>query len=794
MTPVKNLSIEFNGLLETIRAYLPQANIERLKEAFSFAMKAHEGQLRRSGEPYIIHPLKTMEILTKFHVDEDTLIAAMLHDVPEDTPHPLDEVEKKFGKKIAYLVEGITKLSKVHYRHDMETRQIESLKKLFIHCAEDLRVILIKLADRLHNMRTLHYHAEERKRIRIARETLEIYVPIANLLGISEIRSELEDLCFEHLYPEECKKLQMELQEGVEERNFILDEMIHLTERELKKNGIEAEIVGRQKTLYSLYRKLQIKKTLGNIDDIIAIRLVVSTRKDCYTALGIVHRLFKPKHGSFKDYIAVPKPNGYQSIHTTVFGINSGTVEYQIRTKYMHLEAEYGIAAHYFYKYSNERELATLMRQRATWVQRILEIQKDTDRNFLENLKLDVFQDRIFVFTPKGDVIDLPKGACMLDFAYAIHTDIGNHAVKAEMNGITYPLSTPLSTGDTVRVVTSKQQRPEREWMNFARTHLAYNKIRAELHKLPYEEKLLAGKRALQKAFDHLGKNFIDELSGKRLKKFAERFSIHTLDDLLVAVGDGTLHPKEIINMLYEDSPAKYSMTLRIGKELPMIRKKGFLSRIGLRILGDNRKGEFREIIRTLNAQKIPVVKFEIDRPWYLKKDRCRLSVLVRDFNELSQVFESIEHLEGIQKISRTFLRRKIIFYFWSFITFAVWAAHPFVIDIISNLDEFGLQESFLGIHHHYISNILLYTGLFSLFALLVYIRRLARRSFPELQETKFFWPTIFTLATLALFTIIVETVIFELRFNWVFVLGIILLVYTLLLNEYLRYKEEQFS
>lgn len=775
---------EIENLIEKIRSYLPDANFERIRKAFSFAQKAHEGQLRRSGENYVVHPLRTTEILTELHVDEDTLVASLLHDVPEDTTVALPDIEREFGKKISYLVDGITKLSKVHYRHDMEGRQVESLKKLFIHSAEDLRVILIKLADRLHNMRTLQFIAEEKKRTRIARETLEIYVPIANLLGISEIRAELEDLAFQYLYPVEAARLKQELEETVEERNFILDEMIHLTERELKKNKIDAEIIGRQKTLYSTFRKLQIKKTLTNIDDLIAIRVVVPTRKDCYVVLGIIHKLFKPKPTTFRDYIAVPKPNGYQSIHTSVFGINSSILEYQIRTRYMHLEAEYGIAAHYFYKYSNEQELAQIMRQRSSWVQRILDVQKDHDnKNFLKNLKLDIFQDRIFVFSPKGDVVDLPKGAVALDFAYAIHTEIGNHAIKAEVNGIECPMTTVLATGDTVHVITSKHQRPEREWLNYVRTNLAFNRIRAFLKKLPNEEKLSVGKRFLQREFNYLGKNFIDELSTKRIKRLYEYFQIKTLEDLLIMVGEGSLQPKEILAILYEENILEKPRLLRLSKG------EGRPTKVGLRILGSNEHGAFREIIRQINSLKIPIFKMKIDRPWYLDEDRLTLTLLIKNYDELSQVFEGIENIEGISKITRSFFWRKYIFYLWSFLTVGIWVAHPIMIQYLQKLSKAGIMES-----RHALSIVpalLLYGGLFMLFGLLFYLRKITARSFPELEETKYFWPTVFGLITFALFTIIGEIVFFDLTFNWVNVLGLILVVYAIFIVEFLRYRNE---
>ncbi|MEK7524380.1 MAG: RelA/SpoT family protein [Patescibacteria group bacterium] len=775
-----------NELLEKIHGYSSEIDLSRIKSAYEFAKKAHQGQLRQSGEPYLMHPMRTVQILTNFRVDEDTLAAAFLHDVPEDTDIPISEIERLFGSKIAYLVDGITKLSKVHYRERMEQRQIESLKKLFIHSAQDLRVILIKLADRLDNMRTLNFIAGENKRHRIARETLEIYVPIANLLGIGEIRTELEDLCFEHLFPMDFAHLKREVEENLEERDFILKEMIHLTEKELQKRNLEAEIIGRPKTLYSIYRKLQTKQTLNNIDDLLAIRVMVPTRSDCYNMLGIVHQLFKPKIGRMKDYIAVPKPNGYQSLHTTVFGLSGSIAEFQIRTRYMHLEAEYGIAAHYFYKYSDEQELANIMQQKSSWVQRILEMQKDNNDqgNFIENLKLDVFQDRIFVFSPKGDVIDLPRGACTLDFAYAIHTDVGNHAVKAEINGVMFPVNTTLVSGDTVRIISSKDSHPEREWLNCVKTSVAAHRIKEYLRNEPMEKKLALGRKFLQKEFDRIGKDFQHVLTSKRIKIIAEKLPYHRLDHILVAIGEGQLQPQSILEILFETKELFAGPDEHLTNQRDHGRNPLFRSRAGLRILGSNHQNQFREIMRTMNSLHIPIVKFIVDKPWYLNHDRCQLSVMVKNYNELAQVFESLEQIEGVQQISRLFYHRKAWFIFWSIFTSVMWLIHPFIVDwMLTNAQHAGA-----------ITNLSIYAGLVSLIGLSLYLKKTARRSFPELAEIRHFWPFLYGLTTLALFVFIGEILTFKLQFNWMFVLFLIVGIYALLTASYLSYRKEQFK
>lgn len=649
--PIQNTASEIDALEEKIfkkiRDYIPGKKLQKFKEAYEFSKNAHGTQIRRSGDPYLIHPLRTAEILADLRADEDTLVAGLLHDVVEDTTTPLPEIENLFGGTVSYLVDGVTKLSKMRYRERMEQRQIESLKKLFIHSARDLRVILIKLADRLDNMRTLSFIANDKKRKRIAKETIEIYVPIANLLGIGELHAELEDLCFSHLHPDEYKQLKQTIEENVEQRGFILDEMMQITQKELKINKIDAEISGRHKSLYSLYKKLQTKQTILNIDDITAIRVALPLRQDCYYVLGIIHRLFKPKIGRFKDYIAVPKPNGYQSLHTTVFGLDGSIVEFQIRTRYMHLEAEYGIAAHYFYKYSGNKEISALIQQRSNWIQRILEMQKDqngSSSDFLENLKLDVFQDRIFVFSPKGEVFDLPVGASCIDFAYAVHSDIGSHASKAEINGTRFPVTATLGNGDTVNIITDKNYWPDLEWLNCAKTSLALHKIREFLKHASLGKKLESGRKHLEKEFSHIGRKMESELTSKRIKLIAEKLQRENLDEILTTIAEGDLHPKIILEIIYGQKEPGAETTSQTNRHL---------RKIDLKITGNNSSNQFAEITRTMNGLRVPVEKFAVDKPWHSNHHRCLLTVLIKDYSELSQVFESLEQLAFITSIKR---------------------------------------------------------------------------------------------------------------------------------------------
>ena len=474
--------------MATINALLKAIDDEKLKVdkdlvclAFDFADSAHKGQERKNGEPYINHSLETAITLAKLRLDQETIIAGLLHDVPEDTNIPLAEIEKNFGKNVAHLVEGITKLGKLKYR-GIE-RYIENLRKMFVAMAADIRVIFIKFADRLHNLRTLDA-LEPGKRERIARETLEIYAPIANRLGVWQLKGELEDLSFKYLYPEEYQDLKTRLDANFSERRDMLAHIKHEVSKALKKENIPImEISGRAKDLWSLYKKLQIRNNeLERIYDIVALRIIVPSIADCYKTLGVIHNHWRPMPNRLKDYIAQPKPNGYQSLHTTIFCDRGKTVEIQIRTQEMHRTSEIGIAAHWHY----DEKGSIKFDKKLEWVQELTRWQQELqdDRTFLDSLKIDVFQDRIFVFTPKGDVIDLPEASTPVDFAYHIHTKIGDTSTGARINNQIASLDTPLKSGDMVEIITDKNRKgPNLDWLVFVKTRAARDKIRANAPK-----------------------------------------------------------------------------------------------------------------------------------------------------------------------------------------------------------------------------------------------------------------------------------------------------------------------
>jgi len=669
------------ALIKAAKAYLPSLNEKRLKHAYEFAARCHDGQKRMDGSPYIIHPLAAAMRLTKLKVDEDTLVACLLHDVPEDTECTVRQIEKTFGKKVAFLVEGVTKLSKVKYRNNMAERQVESLKKFFLHSAKDLRIILIKLADRLHNMQTLGFVREEKQR-RIAKETMEIYAPIANLLGIWGLKSELEDLCFKHLYPKEYVHICKEMQRDKAEQSKILKDTIRRIKRSLKAHDITAEVESRPKNLYSIFTKMvRTNRRLQDLNDLLGLRIIVDDRVTCYRVLGIVHELFPPKSGRFKDYIAVPKGNDYQSLHTTVFGIDGTPTEFQIRTHEMHMQAEYGIAAHYFYKNSG-RKFKKTMRKHSEWMQRILELQKDLKNNydFLEKLKVDVFQDRIFVFTPQGDVIDLPHGANGIDFAYHIHSDVGDHAVNMYRNGKEFPITTTLKSGDTVEVaLSSKQKYPRREWLARVKTNLARNKIRLSLKNQTPEQWYKSGQAFLKRELRRYGGEDFVKLNAEQKAKLVNHFELSSWKSFLQQLGNGSiteeevLHnlytPEEILGTVYENQRSYKTPIAKVpyreagSRLVDDIQSQGGLPfyRIGINVETEDRVGLLRDLAVQLANEKVNIYQIGVrsdPRPGIVD---TQLIIEVIDLKQLKRAFEAIESVDGVLSVYRITNTKKAI-------------------------------------------------------------------------------------------------------------------------------------
>ncbi|MFZ3172277.1 MAG: bifunctional (p)ppGpp synthetase/guanosine-3',5'-bis(diphosphate) 3'-pyrophosphohydrolase [Carboxydocellales bacterium] len=552
---MKSDSLE--NLITKIERYNTHPRIDFIKEAYEFAECAHTGQFRNSGEPYITHPLAVSTILAELELDQITVAAGLLHDVVEDTQISQEELEAKFGHEIALLVDGVTKLSRIEYR-SKEEQQAENLRKMFLAMAKDIRVILIKLADRLHNMRTLK-HQSSGKQKEIAQETMEIFAPLANRLGIFHVKWELEDLCLRYLEPEMYYELVDRISSKRVERQAYINNVIGILKEKLAEVQLIGEITGRPKHFYSIYKKMvDQQKDLSEIYDLIAVRIVVENVKDCYGALGLVHTLWKPIPGRFKDYIAMPKQNMYQSLHTTVIGPSGEPFEIQIRTWEMHRTAEYGIAAHW--KYKEAVKGTSDSDQKLAWLRQLLEWQNDLKdaREFMENLKIDLFDDSVFVFTPKGDVMELPKNSVPIDFAYRVHTNVGHRMTGAKVNGKIVPIDYKFNNGDIVEILTSRQMAgPSRDWLKLVQTTQAKNRIRSWFKREKREENIIKGKEMLEKDCKKFGLEAGEILKTDKLQEIIKRFNFIALEDLYAAVGDGTLTPNQILFKFKEEKEKK---------------------------------------------------------------------------------------------------------------------------------------------------------------------------------------------------------------------------------------------
>jgi len=510
----------------------------RLRDAFEFACAAHSGQVRKDGSPYVTHPLAVAEIIEEMGLDIDSAIAAMLHDTIEDTNTSYDEIKKRFGTAVADLVDGVTKLTRVQYTYK-EDEQMENLRKMFLAMAKDIRVILIKIADRLHNMRTIEYQNEKKRREK-ALETMEIYAPLAHRLGMQRIKGELEDLALRCLDPIGYKEITEELARLQKNNGDFLEHIKERVRKGLEENNIDAVIDGRIKHVYSIYRKMYNQaKSIYEIYDLYAVRVIVDDLVDCYNVLGIVHDMYKPIPGRFKDYISTPKPNMYQSLHTTVIGREGQPFEIQIRTHEMHRVAEYGIAAHWKYKQGIMGD--TSLDSKLEWVRRLLEAQEDTDADeFIRTLKIDMFADEVFVFTPKGDVLNFPAGATPIDFAYAIHSEVGNRMIGAKVNGRIAGFDYVMQNGDIIEILTAKQAHgPSRDWLDLAKTSEARNKIRQWFKKEKREENIAQGAAMFESALKKLGVQLADVLQEDVLSQYLKRMSFGSIEELYAAIGYG---------------------------------------------------------------------------------------------------------------------------------------------------------------------------------------------------------------------------------------------------------------
>lgn len=597
-------------LTETLNRINPKANLELIKKAHDFAVKAHEGQLRISGEPYITHPLAVSIILANLGLDDNTIAASLLHDVVEDTKIDLKDIKANFGEEIALLVDGVTKLSRIEY-YSKEERQVENYRKMFLAMAKDVRVILIKLADRLHNMRTLKFQSFWKQR-EIAQETLEIFAPLASRLGIFKFKWELEDLSFRYLEPEKYYDLVEKISMKRKEREEYINEVIQTLGKELDKSKIKADISGRPKHFYSIYNKMEKKgRDLNEIYDLIAVRIIVDTVRDCYGTLGIIHTLWKPIPGRFKDYIAMPKPNMYQSLHTTVIGPRGEPFEIQIRTWDMHQTAEYGIAAHWLYKESSKQK--DRLDETFTWLKQIREWQNELQdsKEFVETLKIDLFSDVVFVFSPKGDVFELPAGSTPIDFAYRVHTEIGHRCIGSKVNNRIVPIDYQLKTGDIVEILTSKQANgPSRDWLKIVKSSQAKNRIRQWFRREKREENLHKGRELLERELKKHHLEIAYYTKQERLNVVAKKIGFSSAEDLLVGIGDGTISPLHVQFKLREEYDKSYKADIEedLLSQTKDLRKteKSSKSSQGVRVKGvDNIMVRFSRCCNPLPGDKI---------------------------------------------------------------------------------------------------------------------------------------------------------------------------------------------
>jgi len=543
--------IRINEITDKVATYIEKPDLELIQKAYIFAAEAHAGQTRLSGEPYLSHPMSVAKILADMTLDEATVAAGLLHDTVEDTKATIDEIAELFGDEVADIVDGVTKISKMQFE-SKAVAQAENIRKMILAMAEDIRVLMVKLADRLHNMRTLGFQNSVKQRL-ISQETLDIYAPLANRLGLHRTKVELEDLCLKYIKPDVYEQINQGVAAHHTSDNGYIDKVIGLINQMLDDNAIKARVGGRTKHLYSIYAKMQQQELgLDQIFDLIAFRIIVASLKDCYAVLGLIHSIWKPVTGRFKDYISIPKANMYQSLHTTVIGPDGERIEIQIRTEEMNRVAEYGVAAHWQYKEKGKKG-SNRDAERFTWLRQILDWQRDLKdpREFMASLRFDLFQDEVYVFTPRGDIKELPEGATAVDFAYAVHSKVGDHCAGAKVNGRLVPLGTPLKNGDRIEIIADAHRNPSRDWLKFVKTARARTRIKQYIRTEERARSITLAKEMLEKEGRKVGINVAKAMKDGHFLKLTEEFSCPSVDELLSQVGYARITPRKLLQKLY---------------------------------------------------------------------------------------------------------------------------------------------------------------------------------------------------------------------------------------------------
>ncbi len=579
--------IRISDIIDKVVEYNPKADPDIIDRAYIFSARVHDGQVRLSGEPYLSHPLEVAGILADMKLDAVSIAAGLLHDVIEDTHANSEEINEIFGEEVTHIVNGVTKLGKLPFDSNSQARQAESLRKMFLAMADDIRVIMIKMADRLHNMRTLKFHSD-RKRMEIAQETLDIYAPIAGRLGIYWIKKEFEDASFKYLQPEEYSEIKSLINKDKEEGEKYIETVKRFITEKMDENNLACEILGRYKYYYSIYQKMLSQDLeFEEVYDIIAFRIILDNIPRCYEALGLIHSLWKPVPKKFKDYIGVPKPNMYQSLHTTVIGPYGERIEIQLRTWEMDKVAKSGIAAHWGYKEGYRFD--EKMSKKFSWIQNLVENQENfKDPNeFLENVRIDLFPDEVYVYTPRGEVKSVPKGATPVDFAYMIHTEVGNQCAGAKVNGRIAPLQYELKTGDTVEIITSKKGHPSKDWLNFVKTIKARSRIRQWIKIQEKGRSITLGREMCEKAFRKYRLNFNTLLKSEEMKQVVENFGFKQVDDLIASVGYGKITPLQIIRKVVPKEEADKDHESIFNKLISRVRKKKIKSGVMVKGLDD---------------------------------------------------------------------------------------------------------------------------------------------------------------------------------------------------------------